>query len=266
MKKIRVPIPPDIAAEVLFKSDSTCCVCNERGKSVQIHHIDEDPSNNDIGNLSVLCLQCHDGTQIRGGFGRKLNSDLVTKYRDAWIERVTKRRELADEMAVKREATNESISELVAQNVPSLEPETLQEPPMYYINALPEFKSALLKQAQPRWDTGVTSTMVQANYDYIDSLTGILVTLAKHISPKQFEGMDPQEYFSEVISSRFRWHRTINEPHGPGTGGTIVNVLVGGSVISDVEKMVEDLVMGLVGFDDSFDWRNWPKRWRGEET
>ena len=66
--------------------------------------------------------------------------------------------------------------------------------------------------------------MVQANYDYIDSLTGILVTLAKYISPKQFENKDPHEYFSEVISSRFRWHRTINEPHGPGTGGTIVNV------------------------------------------
>ncbi len=108
--------------------------------------------------------------------------------------------------------------------------------------------------------------MVQASYDYIDSLTGILVTLAEHISPKQFEGKDPHKYFSEIIASRFRWHRIINEPHGPGTGGTIVNVLVGGGVMGDVEKMVEDLVMGLVGFGDSFDCENWSKRWQGKAT
>jgi hypothetical protein len=32
-------------------------------------------------------------------------------------------------------------------------------------------KAALLQQAQKKWDTGVTSTTVEANYDYIDSLT-----------------------------------------------------------------------------------------------
>ena len=136
---------------------------------------------------------------------------------------------------------------------------------MAYINSLPEFKSALYRQAQPNWDTGVTATMVQANYDYIDAITGILVTLASYYSPGQFGTQSAQEYFSEIISSRFRWHRAIAEPHGPGTGGTIVNVTVGGNVISDVEKMVEDMVMNLVGYDDAFDWKGWPKRWRGQE-
>ncbi len=267
MAKIRIPIPADIAAEVMFNSDSTCCICRERGKAVQIHHIDEDPSNNSLDNLSVLCLHCHNDTQVKGGFGRKLNAPLVTKYRDEWLSRVALRRDLADERAINRQAGSSSISELLeVKQKPETHHEELREPPMDYINALPEFKEALLKQVQPKWDTGVTATMVQANYDYIDSLTGILVTLAKYISPKQFEGKDPHEYFSEVISSRFRWHRTINEPHGPGTGGTIVNVLVGGGVIADVEKMIEDLVMGLVGYDDSFDWKNWPKRWNGKET
>ena len=267
MTKIRIPIPANIVAEIMFNSDNTCCVCRERGKAVQIHHIDENPSNNSLENLSVLCLHCHNDTQLKGGFGRKLNGLLVKKYRDEWIERVTHRRNLADERAVNRQVGAFSISETLEDTVePATHQEVLEEPPLDYINALPEFNAALLKQAQPKWDTGVTSTIVQANYDYIDSLTGILVTLAKYISPKQFEGKNPHEYFSEIIASRFRWHRTINEPSGPGTGGTIVNILVGNGVMGDVQNMVEDLVMGLVGYDDTFDWKNWPRRWQGIKT
>jgi hypothetical protein len=265
MTKIRSPIPSDLAADVLFASDSTCCVCRERGKSIQIHHIDENPNNNIFENLSVLCLACHNDTQIRGGFGRKLNSILVNKYREEWIGRVTLRRNLADEMAVNKQVGETALSQQTeAHRPPMTQNQQLKEPPLDYINSLPEFKEALIRQAQPKWDTGVTSTVVQANYDYIDSLTGILVTLANYYAQEQFGNQSPQEYFSEIISSRFQWHRSIAEPHGPGTGGTIVNIICGGGVISDVEKMIEDMVMALVGYDDEFDWKNWPKRWRGE--
>ena len=82
MTKLRTQIPVEVAAEILFACDSTCCVCGERGKAIQIHHLDEDPSNHRIGNLSVMCLECHDQTQARGGFGRKLTKEVVTKYRD----------------------------------------------------------------------------------------------------------------------------------------------------------------------------------------
>ena len=252
--------------DVVFASDRTCCVCRERGKAIQIHHIDEDPSNNVFDNLSVLCLECHNDTQMKGGFSRKLNSSLVIKYRDEWSDRVKFRRDLADEMAVNRQVSETSLSQQVETNPHSVVQHTqLKDPPMDYINSLPKFKSALLSQAQPKWDTGVTATMVQASYDYIDSLNGVLVTLASYYSPKQFGNQSAHEYFSEIISSRFQWHRTIAEPHSPGTGGTIVNVTCGGSVIADVEKMIEDMVMALVGYDDSFDWKGWPKRWRGEK-
>ena len=205
MAKIRTSIPGDLAADVLFASDNTCCVCRERGKSLQIHHVDEDPSNNVFENLSVLCFQCHDNTQIIGGFGRKLNAPLVTRYRDEWLERVVLRRNLADEMAVSRQVGSASLSQQV-EALPQLatKHEQLKEPSIAYINSLPEFKAALYRQAQPNWDTGVTATMVQANYDYIDALTGILVTLASYYSPGQFGTQSAQEYFSEIISSRFR--------------------------------------------------------------
>jgi hypothetical protein len=103
MAKDRTPVPGDVAAEVLFQHDHTCCVCQERGKYVQIHHIDEDPSNHALRDLAVLCLECHNDTQIRGGFGRKLNSTEVTKYRDDWVSRVLERRRRADEVLLQKQ-------------------------------------------------------------------------------------------------------------------------------------------------------------------
>jgi hypothetical protein len=88
----KMPIPSEIAAEVLFKSDRTCCVCRIKNKPVQIHHIDGNHENNKIDNLSVLCLECHTETQITGGFHRKLTADLVTLYRDDWLMLVSKER------------------------------------------------------------------------------------------------------------------------------------------------------------------------------
>jgi hypothetical protein len=72
IKKCRTEIPSEIAAQVLFESDRTCCVCRVPGRPIQIHHIDDDPSNSPADNLAVLCFDCHRDTQIRGGFDRKL--------------------------------------------------------------------------------------------------------------------------------------------------------------------------------------------------
>ena len=102
----RTRIPEETSADLLFYSDHTCCVCREPGKQVQIHHIDEDPANHAIANLAVLCLSCHDRTQTRGGFGRHLRGEEVERYRSDWLERVQKRRDRADEIAVRRQTTS----------------------------------------------------------------------------------------------------------------------------------------------------------------
>jgi len=190
---------------------------------------------------------------------------LIIKYRSEWLERVKRRRNLADEIAVKRQVGPNTLSEQVEVREQSIEHIQLKEPSLAYINSLPDFKAALLHQGQEKWDTGVTATVVQANYDYIDSLIGILVTLARYYSPKQFGNQTPQEFFSDIIASRFRWPRTIAEPYGPETGGTIINITCGGGVIEDVENMIEDMVMALVGYNEEFDWKNWPKRWREDK-
>lgn len=82
--KKRTTVPNIVSAKLLFMSDRTCCVCHTKGKPVQIHHLDEDPSNNVIDNLAVLCLDCHNETMVKGGFHKKLNSDQIILYRDDW--------------------------------------------------------------------------------------------------------------------------------------------------------------------------------------
>jgi hypothetical protein len=90
----RKEIPEDVAADVLFAADHTCCKCNTRQKEVQIHHIDGNRNNNSLDNLAVLCIECHNQTLVKGGFGRKLNAPLVRRYRDHWNRRVEQQREL----------------------------------------------------------------------------------------------------------------------------------------------------------------------------
>jgi hypothetical protein len=92
MKRRASIIPPDVAAKVQFLSNRTCCICRRQGKPVQIHHIDSDPTNNDISNLAVLCLDCHMQTMISGGFYRKLDANQVRLYRDDWLNIVEKQR------------------------------------------------------------------------------------------------------------------------------------------------------------------------------
>ena len=266
MGKKRIPIPDDLAAEVLFAADRTCCVCQERGKATQIHHIDGNRNHNAFENLAVLCLECHNETQIEGGFGRKLNAPLVTKYRDEWLQVVRLRRDLANERAVTRQVGEASISQqLKSEPKIKVRQTQLKDPPYDYINSLPDFKLALLQQLKKRLDDGSTLDVIQASNDYVDSLTGILVTLANYYSPNCFGDQSPQDFFSEIISSRYRLHAIIAEPHGPGTGGTIVGVLSMGNLISDIENIIEAMVSGL--WEERYSkYEDWQKRWHSAKV
>lgn len=106
-KKNRISIPPGIAAKALFLSDRTCCVCRVKGKPVQIHHVDSDPSNNDLRNLAVLCFDCHCETQVKGGFHRKLDAEQVFLYRDDWFAAVSRVRAIMPVHALDSTGLNE---------------------------------------------------------------------------------------------------------------------------------------------------------------
>ena len=64
--KQRVRIPKITEKEIYQESSSACAFCRlAEVASLQIHHIDEDPSNNENDNLLLVCASCH--SQITQG-------------------------------------------------------------------------------------------------------------------------------------------------------------------------------------------------------
>ena len=259
MAKERTPIPPEVAIEVLFQQDHTCCVCRERGKTVQIHHIDDDPTNHSIQNLAVLCAEDHARTQLRGGFGRQLLAAEVRKYRDDWIERVKKRREEADKIAVAAMGGVE-----LSANREALAQQDWVAPPLAqliaYIEHLPALRRAAYENVQHGWDTGVTSEMRRATSEVVDILERVLIYLANWYPPNHFGDRGSAAYFSEFIASRYHWHRSLHDREGPGSGGTIVSVLEGGGTMLDAAEEVADMVEALSPYE--VDIVTWRKKWR----
>lgn len=140
----------------MFASSSTCCVCRERGKAVQVHHVDEDPSNNTFANLAVLGLECHNQTQVSGGFGRKLNGELVIKYREEWLARALQRRDAADRAAVEKMA-GPAVASAKGRVETAPYPQERADAILAYVKSLSDLRSELRKKAQTQWDTGVSA-------------------------------------------------------------------------------------------------------------
>ena len=267
MAKHRTSIPKELAARVRWLSDNTCCICRERRKEIQIHHIYGDPRNHSVENLAVLCLECHDNTQKKGGFTRKLDPQFVTLCRDKWLEDVASRRADANKKDVERQVgkNSNSISEqLKSRSGNKVQSTQLNEFPHAYINSLPKFKSDLLQQIKKQKSDGTTLDIIEANSHYANALKGILTTLATFYSPDYFKDQSPQEFFLEIISARDRFHSIIVEPYGPNTGGTIRGIRYGLERIKDIEKLVEDMVNGL--WEERYsEYEDWQKRWRDSD-
>ncbi len=251
MAKDRTNIPSDIAARVLFRSDRICCVCRERGRPVQLHHVDENPTNHAEENLAVLCFDCHRDTQIRGGFDRKLDAHQITLYREDWYAAVDRRRKAP--LQIEKESRGGEKHE-VAQGRGSSE--------TAYIDSLPAQRAAAYGEAQKGWDSGVTADTMNASYALIRTLHSFLVALASFYPPEHFGSQGADEYFTNVITSRFEWHRRHLEPDGDGTGGTIVGTIASGAVISDLETMIVDTVRSLRQDDVAFNFHAWRQAWQ----
>lgn len=85
MNKNRISVPTKIAAEILIANKHACCVCQDY--HVQLHHIDENPSNNDPANLAVLCLKHHDLATMKMSISRKLGQKEIRQFKSDWETR-----------------------------------------------------------------------------------------------------------------------------------------------------------------------------------
>lgn len=275
MAKQRTKIPEDTANHARWLSDDTCCICHERGKEIQLHHIDEDPQNHVIKNLAVLCLECHNETQKKGGFTRRLTPSYVTKYRDEWLKTVDFRRKEADKNDIKRRVGEKSSDDQPRDKRQSrldkrqsrldFIQESNFEFEVIFIKSLPKFKTELLQQRNEKISGEVTTIdIVEAHREYIDALMSILTKIADFYHPEYFEDLSPKEFFEKIISERYSIYNMASEPYGKGTGGTIRSILSSTFRRKDVENLIEIMVEGLVGISD-FDYDDWQQLWRDSE-
>jgi hypothetical protein len=274
-RKERIPPPPDLVAHIMYASDRTCCVCTERGKRVQIHHIDENPANNDPANLAVLCFDCHDDTQIKGGFGRRLDAPQVRAFRERWIERVETRRKTADELASMRSLgpADSSVPMVpLSVNVRATPTDTGRRETgdvaaagevddlTEYIARLPQLRAQAMTQARPGWDSGVTADMMAASYQVIDTYVGVMVHLARWYPERHF-GRSAETFFTRRVRSLFQWHRRRLET-GPPPHGTILGPLAASAVMRDTATMIVDLVDALQSLETpATEWDRWRSAW-----
>jgi hypothetical protein len=262
MPKNRTTVPEQIAVHVLFMHDHTCCLCSEKGKQVQIHHIDEDPSNHDVSNLAVLCLECHDWTQRKGGFGKKHSAAEIRKFRDKWLTRVAQRRARADEIAAAKQA---------GMNLPALDGSAADwhRPSdlilAAYVASLPELRKAAFAVARGLWDSPVTNNMRQGTFAVADIAEQIWCHLASWFPPRHFGEQTAQEYISSYLASRYRWHLALAELNSPGSGGTIARLHAASGMMTDAEIAVVDTVRALMLDSAGFNFDQWLMRWTAAE-
>ena len=116
---------------------------------MQIHHLDENPSNNDPSNLAVVCTECHNDAMMKGGFGRKLGASEVRIYRDDWIRRVADRRSQADQLALQKQIglAVEKIGDVKEWRPPS-------DIALYtFVDSIPDIMKRAYGLAQSEWDS-----------------------------------------------------------------------------------------------------------------
>ena len=128
--------------------------------------------------------------------------------------------------------------------------------------SLPELKAIARRTAQPGWDTGITIEMRKATYYVVDFYEIIWLKLAEFYPVKHFGKDWASAHIKMYIRERYKFHWAKHEPGGLGTGGTIVGVLTGGDVMQDLDRLIVETAMAVVGYRDAFDFKAWHSRWK----
>ncbi len=93
IEKKTTSIPSKTAADVLYKSNLQCCICQEKG--VHIHHLNGKNQDHRLDNLAYLCFSHHDDATITGSLSRKLSKETIIKYREQHYQVIINERERA---------------------------------------------------------------------------------------------------------------------------------------------------------------------------
>lgn len=91
MSKTRIEVPENMRLEILARCNNRCCICQT--PFIVIHHLDNDPSNNDIDNLAPLCPNCHSQSHSSSRLAMTLTPARIIGLRDRWYDYCEQRRE-----------------------------------------------------------------------------------------------------------------------------------------------------------------------------
>lgn len=89
----RRPIPIALKQKLLYESQYCCSICQKSG--CQIHHIDQNHSNNAEENLIVLCTAHHDEAHTTRTMSSNLDARALRHAKYAWTEQVRNTRAIA---------------------------------------------------------------------------------------------------------------------------------------------------------------------------
>lgn len=78
----RVAVPEQLKSEILSRTNNRCCVCQT--PFVQLHHLDGDPSNNDLDNIAPVCPNCHNQAHSNSALTLNLTPARLKAIRDRW--------------------------------------------------------------------------------------------------------------------------------------------------------------------------------------
>ncbi len=128
-----------------------------------------------------------------------------------------------------------------------------------YISKIIELKETYYKFAKFGWNTGKTSSMNNASKDIIELYEDIINKLSEFYPQDHFTET-PKTYFNGKIVASFDWHRKVFETEGIGLNGTIVSTMVRGSVIHDLDQMIQDIIIAL-SLKYDVDLTEWKEKW-----
>jgi hypothetical protein len=242
---VRKKINEQVADQLLFDVDRTCCLCTQPGKSVQIHHIDGDNQNNDLSNLVVLCLGCHDEVTRGPGLGRGISAGYLLLKKKFWAESVGQFRSTI--LPVEPEMNSE-----IHMNATSAKYEFFGEEEVKHelYSCFTTFRASRAR-AQVFLEEGTTVSNNLAMNTMIEDLIAALVTLADFFPPGHF-GASPKQYFE-------RWARDLSGLHFNvsqlGDYGTMIGYVTASKTLTSLETLFLDMAETLAFDADWYgDW------------
>lgn len=250
---------------VLLASNKTCCVCRDRGRPVSIFALNDNgfagcPSLHSVSHEIVLCRSCHAYFRKREIIDLRPRDLVLREFNEEWLDRIRIRREQADSLVMTRLLAEQPK---VLDGKRGMGADGRGEHLIRCVNRLPGLRWDLMVELMPDMNSGVTSRILSVCHRYVDVLEAIMVALSRFYAPGTFGATtEPRAHFVDHIAMLFEWHRGHLQPFGARRAQGSVRVVCAGNVIADLEAMIEDMVMSLVGNDIRFNFSEWPKRWR----